>query len=265
MVLTLSRMGIIILGLMLLVSTLMTMSYRITSTKLITVVLVAAIVPVVVYKNWSGLKERFGTTNLKAEYGSNRKLGRGYYLREAKAILDDKFFGVGLNNWSYCVSEKYGPMLGYKFVKYRGTDMDPSTVIPPGSNVDEAQAAPAHSLGALTAGELGYPGLFLFTVLWIRWFYMGSVFLWKRTTDPMRRIGIGIFFGLCGLFLQSLTEWVFRHSPIYYMAHVLLGVLASLYYIRRREKRAQKLAAAEAESENGIQEYPAAEPEFQHA
>jgi hypothetical protein len=265
MVLTLSRMGIIILGLMLVVSTLMTMSYRFTATKVITMVLVFALVPAVLYKNWAGLKARFATTDLKSEYGSNRSLGRGYYLREAKAILDDKFFGVGLNNWSYCVSEKYGPMLGYKFVKYRGTDMDPSTVIPPGSNVDEAQAAPAHSLGALTAGELGYPGLFLFSLLWLRWFQMGAVFLRRRTTDPMRRIGVGIFFGLCALFLQSLTEWVFRHSPIYYMAHVLLGILASLYFIRRRELRAQKLAESELASEPLSEPYPIPQPAFQHA
>src|SRR5438105_2005881 len=82
-------------------------------------------------------------------------LGRGYYIRVAAAIAEDRWFGVGLNNWSYWVSQKYGPMLGYRFVPYRGMDKDPSLVIPPGSNVDEAQAAPAHSLAALTVGELG--------------------------------------------------------------------------------------------------------------
>jgi hypothetical protein len=40
-----------------------------------------------------------------------------------------------------------------------------------------AQAAPAHSLAALTVGELGIPGLVLLTVLWLRWFQMGSSFL----------------------------------------------------------------------------------------
>ena len=63
------------------------------------------------------------------------------------------------------------------------------------------------------AGELGYPGLVLFLILWFRWFQIGGSFLFSRSPDPMRRIGIGIFFGVCGIFLQSLTEWVFRHSP----------------------------------------------------
>jgi hypothetical protein len=43
-------------------------------------------------------------------------------------------------------------------------------------------------------------------------------------------MGVGIFFGFGGIFLQSLTEWVFRQSPIYYVFHILLGTLASLYY-----------------------------------
>jgi hypothetical protein len=135
------------------------------------------------------------------------------------------------------VSEKYGPRLGYRFVHYKGTDVEPSTIIPPESNVDEAQAAPAHSLGALTAGELGIPGLILFAIVWLRWFQMAASFLWPRTTDPLRRIGVGLLFALCGIFLQSLTEWVFRHSPIYYVVNINLGVLASLYYLKKKAKR----------------------------
>ena len=140
-----------------------------------------------------------------------------------------------MNNWSYWVSQKYGPKLGYRFVPYKGTDAEPSTVIPPQSNVDEAQAAPAHSLGALTAGELGIPGLILFGILWCRWFQIAGTFLLNRRPDPLLRIGTGLFFALVALFLQSLTEWVFRHSPIYYTAHILLGVLASLYWLKRKK------------------------------
>jgi hypothetical protein len=79
----------------------------------------------------------------------------------------------------------------------------------------------------------------------MRWFSMGAGFLWKRTPDPMRRIGVGLFFGLLGIFLHSLTEWVFRQSPIYYVIHILLGVMAALVFARRREK---KLVADEVET-----------------
>lgn len=249
-ILTISRMGVIIISTVLVGATIATISYRLTARKVIigTAIVLAAVGAGA--KSWKTLQSRFKGTDLSQEYGNNRSLGRGYYIRVAEAIIQEQFFGVGLNNWSYWVSEKYGPHLGYHFVHYKGTDIEPSTVIPPDSNVDEAQAAPAHSLAALTAGELGIPGLVLFTILWIRWFQMGASFLWPRTTNPLRRIGAGIFFALAGLFLQSLTEWVFRHSPIYYIVNINLGVLASLCYLKKEAKR-----GAIAENEQAMSEF----------
>jgi hypothetical protein len=245
-ILTISRMGVIIIGTVLVAATVATISYRITARKIIIGMLVIIAAVGAGAKSWKTLQSRFQDTNLAQEYGNNRSLGRGYYIRVAEAIATDRVFGVGLNNWSYWVSEKYGPRLGYRFVHYKGTDVEPSTIIPPESNVDEAQAAPAHSLAALTAGELGIPGLILFAILWMRWFQMAMSFLWPRTTDPLRRIGVGLFFALCGIFLQSLTEWVFRHSPIYYVININLGVLASLYYLKKKAKR---MAAEERQEE----------------
>jgi len=236
-ILTISRMGVTIIAVTLLCATLATISFEITARKIVMGFVVIALAAGVTAKSWKTLKSRFAETDLKSEYANNRNLGRGYYIRVAEAIVEDRTFGVGLNNWSYWVSQRYGPKLGYRFVPYRGTDAEPSTVIPPESNVDEAQAAPAHSLGALTAGELGIPGLVLFTILWCRWFQMAGSFLLRRSPDPLLRIGTGLFFALAALFLQSLTEWVFRHSPIYYTAHILLGVLASLYWIKRRRRK----------------------------
>jgi hypothetical protein len=236
-ILTISRMGVVIIGTVLTAATFATISYRITARKVIIGVAIVVAAVGAGAKSWKTLQSRFQGTNLAQEYGNNRNLGRGYYIRVAESIVQDQLFGVGLNNWSYWVSEKYGPRLGYRFVHYKGTDIEPSTIIPPESNVDEAQAAPAHSLAALTAGELGIPGLVLFSFVWMRWFQMALSFLWPRSADPLRRIGVGLFFALCGIFLQSLTEWVFRHSPIYYTININLGVLASLYYIKKKAKR----------------------------
>ena len=218
-ILTISRAGVVIIALVLLGASIATVSVRLTPRKIILGLLITLAAVGVTAKSWKTLQTRFQAATVDQEL----KQGGGYYIRVAKIIALDRWFGVGLNNWSYWVSQKYGPMLGYRFIPYRGTDLEPSTVIPPGRNIDEAQAAPAHSLAALTAGELGIPGLVLFSFLWLRWFQMGASFLWPRAPDPLRRIGIGLFFGLCGIFLQSLTEWVFRHSPIYYTIHILLG------------------------------------------
>lgn len=246
-VLTISRAGVIILLTVLAAAALTTMSYRVTPRKLAITLMVIAATTGIAAKCWKTFETRFDESTLAEEYGNHRNLGRGYYLRVAHAIIEDKWLGVGLNNWSFWVSNRYGPKLGYRFVPYRGVDHEPSTVIPSGANVDEAQAAPAHCLGALTAGELGIPGLILFTFVWLRWLQMGASFLWPRMPDPLRRIGVGIFFGFCGVFLQSLTEWVFRQSPIYYLFHVLLGALASLYHIKRLAAKGAVVENAPAE------------------
>ena len=259
-ILTISRAGIIIIAAVLLGAALSTMSWEISRRRIAIALVVLMGAGAITAKSWNTLRARFAESSLSQEYGHNKKnLGRGYYIRIAEAIARDNWLGVGLNNWSFWVSNKYGPRLGYWFVPYRGTDDEPSYVLPPESNVDMPQAAPAHSLGALTLGELGIPGFVLLTFIWLRWFQMGASFLWKRTADPMRRMGVGIFFSLAGIFLQSLTEWVFRHLPIYYTIHILLGALASLYYIKRCERKA---AAIEAELETAPIESPSLGPVY---
>ena len=236
-ILTISRAGVVIMGLVLLGSALTTMSFRLSGRKLAICLVATLMATGAVAKAWKTLMYRFAESTLKEEYQTKKNMGRGYYLRVAQAISQEEFFGVGLNNWSYWVTQKYGPRLGYPFTPYKGTDRAPSQLIKIGSSLDEPQAAPAHNLGALTLGELGIPGLVLFGLVWFRWFQMGAVFLWHRAADLPRQVGVGLFFATCGLFLQDLTEWAFRHLPEYYTCHILLGALASIYYSKRQAAR----------------------------
>jgi len=238
-IMTISRAGVTIMSLILFGATVTTVKFRITPKTVAATLVILLGVTGLAAKSWKTLAQRFGESTMEQEYGNKKNMGRGYYIRMAKAISGEYFFGVGLNNWSYWVSNKIGPKHGYKFVPYKGTDHEPSTIIPSDSNVDEAQAAPAHNLGALTVGELGIPGLVLFSLAWLRWFQMGASFFFWRSPDPTLRMPIGIFFGFCGMFLQCLTEWVFRHLPLYYTFHVMLGVFMSLYYLKRQRRAAQ--------------------------
>lgn len=233
-ILTISRAGVVILSTVLLATTLCTARLGLRPRTFVWTLIILIGATGLVAKSWKTLSSRFHSSNLKEEYENKKNLGRGYYIRIAKAIAQDRLFGVGLNNWSYWVSNKYGPKQGYPFVPYRGTDKEPSDKIPENSILDDAQAAPAHSLGALTLGELGIPGFVLFTLVWLRWFQIGGSFLRKKEPAALRQVAVGIFFGFCGMFLQCLTEWFFRHLPLYYVFHVNLGVLMSLYYIKRR-------------------------------
>mgnify|MGYP001606033840 CR=1 FL=1 len=176
---------------------------------------------------------------MQEEYFAPTIDGRGIYLRLAKMIATDHFFGVGLNNWSFHVSRTYGPRLGFRFVDYDylvsvyGTE-DAELF------ANSYLAAPAHNLAALTLGELGVPGLALFGLLWLRWFGMGAAFLFRPRAEPMRVMGVGLFFGVCGIFGQSLTEWVYRQTPILFTFYILLGALASLTALRRKIRNAER-------------------------
>jgi hypothetical protein len=262
--LTISRTGVVTLGLVLLATVAATISYRITGRKLLITCFVSVACVAVLAKSWESLSSRFSEATLEQEYENTRVQGRGYYIRMAAELVNENVFGVGPNNWSYWVSNKYGPRLGFKFAPYPGTDKPPRFEVEDGANVDDPQAAPAHSLGALTAGEMGLGGLLLMLILWLRWFQMGAAFLWPRVADPMRRIGVGILFGLVGNFLQSLTEWVFHQTAIFFTFNILLGVLASLYYQRRKERREARALERERmeEEESFVADTTDEEPEY---
>jgi len=229
-ILTISRAGIPIFALVMLGATAICVSWRITPKKILATALVGLCVGGLTFKTWDTLKGRYAEASFKDEYLDDQQEGRGYYLRLAKVIADDKFFGVGLNNWSFWVSKKYGAMVGRPYDDYgdvHGNKPDDQTV------GELVWAAPAHNLAALTVGELGVPGLILFGLLWLRWFQMGLRFLFKRAPEAMHRLGVGLFFCTSGIFLHSLTEWTFRQTHIFLTFNILIGTLASLCYAKR--------------------------------
>jgi O-antigen ligase len=233
LLLTFSRAGIPVLALVVTGTFVTCASWKITPGVVIGRCLLALCAVALVAGSWTKMQARYSEATMQEEYFDPTIDGRGIYLRLAKMIASEHFFGVGLNNWSYHVSKTYGPRLGFRFVQYDylvaiyGTEDDELFA-------NSYLAAPAHNLAALTLGELGVPGLVLFVLLWARWFWMGAAFLRLPRADPMRVMGVGLFFGVCGIFGQSLTEWVYRQTPILFTFYILLGALASLTAARRR-------------------------------
>ena len=213
-------------------TTLFCVSWRITIKKVAIVGVVILGLAGMLARSWDTLVARYSEATLESEYLENNQ-GRGYYLRLARAIIGDNPMGVGLNNWSYWVSKEYGARLGTRYADYDSLENVPDKENAPADNY----AAPAHSLLALTIAELGIPGLIIFALLWLRWFYLGAAFLWKRSPVPSRQVAVGIFFGTWGVFLQGITEWTYRQTHILFTLHILLGVLASLLWLKRQEKR----------------------------
>ena len=250
-VLTISRAGIPIFAFVVLGAAACCVSWRITFKKCLATALVSLGLAGLLYKSWQLLAYRYSHDTLASEYLDTSKFeSRGYFLRLARVITDDRFFGVGLNNWSYWVSKKYGVQLGTPYEDYDDLTYAPSKQVLPSFHY----AAPAHNLAALTAGELGVPGLLIFALVWLRWFQMGASFLRPRAPDALRRLGVGIFFGMSGAFLQSLTEWVFRQTHIYLTFHAMLGTLAALYWLKQKARRREFAATMPREEELMVNE-----------
>lgn len=253
-IMTLSRMGVPVFMLGITATAIFCTSWKITRQKIAIVGVVFACLAAFLYVSWDGLKARYAATNITAELNDEHAVEtRGVYWRLAMTILEDHPYGVGLNNWSYYVGKIYGPALGYAY-----TDYDDIKWTPEKDDARQIFLAPAaDSLPALTLGELGTAGLILLVIVWLRWFQMGATFLRGRLNpDPMHRIAIGLLFGAFGIFLQSITEWTYRQTPVMFSFHAMMGVLASLYYARRRARRAAREEAAEHVGEIVVEPMP---------
>lgn len=246
-VLTLSRAGMPIFGFVVAGAMVLTMSWRITPRKIALASTGLLVIGIGVLMAWDKIVQRYSEDSIQEEMQGRGFESRGQYVDIAKEIVKDHQFGVGLNNWSYWVSKTYGKRVGIK--TYQSYESIPKAILEAPEVYDLApnHAPPAHNLGVLTLGEMGWPGLIVFVLLWLRWLQMGCRFLWIRSAEAIERMGAGFLFAVMGVFLQSLTEWVFRHTTILLTLHIILGALASLYYIKRHTKH---LRAAETEIED---------------
>jgi uncharacterized membrane protein YhdT len=233
-VFTVSRAGLFSIALLLIGVWLTCGSLRITPAKVGVALLILVSGAVLYAKLAPSFEARFASEGgLEKEFGGEANEGRGVYLVLAEMISADSFWGCGLNNWSYWVSNRYGPMIGLQYLPYPGTDeVPPDGPIPANSNIDDPQAPPGHSLYAITLGETGWPGVLLFTWVWLSWLWMAGSFFFRRSPAFRSRFGVGVFFSLVGAFSQSAFEWEYRQTPLLFLLHILLGALAAVYPAR---------------------------------
>ncbi len=177
-------------------------------------------------KSWEAVDSRFESFDLQEEY-VGEEAGRGaYFSKGLPAIIDHPLTGVGLNNWSYWISNRYASEAGYESEPY------PNTHSPP---ANKGQEAPAHSLYLITIGELGLPGLVLLLALFGRWLYISGSGLLSVGDTLVERVRLGAFLSLCGILMQSVTEWEFRETHLFFLGHIIMAVAAVIYQNTRQK------------------------------
>ena len=236
-ILTISRTGFATLVLVSGCCGLVAMGLRFTIRNVAIVLFASLLFIFVLAKSWDQIESRMLSQSYEDEFGEDSFGGRGMYVKYLRAIMSDKPLGVGLNNWSYRVTNDYAASVGVIYNPYIGTDIPPSQELRGLVNtMGGAQTAPAHNIFIITLGELGWPGFIFFCGMIGSWLYMSATYLPKRTEALVSRYGLAAFFAVLAIIFQGLTEWVFRLTPVFIQVHILAGVLAALYNGRDRTK-----------------------------
>ncbi|MDH3464314.1 MAG: O-antigen ligase family protein [Gammaproteobacteria bacterium] len=228
-ILTISRTGIASLIFLMMVSLVLNIRFRFTIRNIGLAALLALAGTGMLVKSWDTVLTRFASFDFQQEYTTEQGDRGSYFRKGLPALNDNPVFGVGLNNWSYWISNRYAAKAGYESEPYPSAEFAPDAI---------GQEAPAHNLYLITAVELGWPGLLLLLALISRWLYISGKGLTSASETLIDRVRLGACLSLCGVLMQSVTEWEFRQSSLFFLGHIVMAVAAVIYYHTKRNPRA---------------------------
>jgi O-antigen ligase len=164
--------------------------------------------------------ERFETAPESSE------LARDEFNYAARLILADHPFGIGLNNFSYVITNE---------PKYREHFR---------AMANEEQGGVAHHIYWLTVAELGYLGLLLYLAIVVRFGWAALSGALRRKT-PEGTLLFGVFLGLVALQASGFFEWAFRVTPVTQLFAISAALAAAWSEPRRKVQPVDKLRIAE--------------------
>ncbi|WDE98544.1 O-antigen ligase family protein [Lentisphaera profundi] len=137
---------------------------------------------------------------------------RGKYNKKAKLMAAENVFGVGIGNFS-----------AWSWLKYaRQVDEQ----LPPGT--------PPHNLWFINLGELGYPGLIAFAIIWIRLYWMAFLNLIKTRKDKyLYTVSTACLGASLVLHFQSMLQLGYRQSPQYFLMIIICSIIVAIHHIKK--------------------------------
>jgi O-antigen ligase len=141
---------------------------------------------------------------------------RGLYNAQARLMVGDKPFGVGMGNFS-----------AYSWTRY-AERVDPD--LHPGT--------PPHNIVYLTLGELGYPGLLAFALIWIRFYWLGIPLLIRMRRGLPAALAAGAVTATLVNHVQNFLHMTYRETPMYFMMRISMGLAVAAHLRFREEERA---------------------------
>lgn len=193
--------------------------YKFPSIRNITMCLVGLCLGTLFLLKASGtLLERFGTESTLSDLG-----GRAAVNESGMQMAREHFFGVGLGNFMAYDIKRYALEVGVYNV--------------------------AHNIWFLTLGEIGYIGLFIFLIIWARFYQMlfQSLFLSNYIKEIDGYSTYSILLGILGssivMQFQNLYHFAYRTTCVFFTMQILTGLTIRIYLDlrkRRKEKSSKK-------------------------
>ena len=139
---------------------------------------------------------------------------RGKYNDQAKLMAKDHLFGIGMGNFSARSWTEYAARV------------DPD--LPPGT--------PAHNNWYLTLGELGWPGVIMLALIWLRYFLLLIPFYFKRKKNILSTLALAGCTSIIVNQIQSLLQLGYRQTPMFLMTMIFMGIGVAAWYTKKEEK-----------------------------
>ena len=136
---------------------------------------------------------------------------RVYLAKIAINMANDKFFGVGLNNFGLKVNKPY-----------------PYAKDSPRYHEEGFREGLVETSYLMIAAETGWLNLGVFLTFLFTFYFRVLLLLKKYWREQYAAILIGILGGLSGIYLESTLEWVLKQSTNFYQLMMIFGVIGAL-------------------------------------
>ena len=183
-------------------------------------------------KAWTTLEARYKEASLTEEYDIAKAQGRGYYIPHRRGHRRRPLARRGPQQLVLLGQQRIRPQarLAFRSLHRHRTLAQRCRPARPQQSGCRPGRARAQSRRAHRRRTGHSRSLHLFTTAGCAGFRWARFFC--ETLFGSRCSGWGsAFSSACwGIFLQSLTEWVYRQTPIFFTFNIILGALASLYF-----------------------------------
>ncbi len=136
----------------------------------------------------------------------------------ASNMANDKFFGVGLNNFGLKVNREYPYSKHFTGGRYP----------------EDFKEGLVETIYLMIAAETGWLNMGIFFV-YIMFYYFQNLFnIFRFYRKPMQFVAIGLAGGLAAIYVQSTLEWVLKQSTNFYQLMFAFAIIAAMTTVYKK-------------------------------